>query len=298
MNLILKYLSFIQPSNNNQLDKKNHMNNKEIKLDYAIGTFLSDQLFEYLPIKTFERSILSLLLCNHYLNIIFSLKLVRYIQYPLKIIDTWDNIKRHTNRSLRKIFIETFQFEPLERLINEFPKISYLTICHFNQYIVIEPGFLPKTLTHLTLGNYNNTISIGSIPSDVQFLTFGEYFNQPLSVGVLPINLKKLIFGEKYENYSNYEQRIRGFKGPIGAIGMNALNEYIYGDFNQILTKDVLPHNLLYLKFGHDFNQSLENILPPNLEYLILGDNFNQPLQNNTLPCKLIHLKIGKKILK
>ena len=73
----------------------------------------------------------------------------------------------------------------------------------------------------------------GQLPSSLQNLTFGAYFNQSLEGIQLPSSLQSLEFGD---------------------------------DFNQSLEGIQLPSSLQSLTFGEKFNQSLEGIqLPSNL---------------------------------
>ena len=54
----------------------------------------------------------------------------------------------------------------------------------------IEPGLLPTSLTHLTLGgDFNQPIGVGVLPPNLTHLTLGGNFNQPIGIGVLPLNL-------------------------------------------------------------------------------------------------------------
>src|SRR2546423_608037 len=69
----------------------------------------------------------------------------------------------------------------------------------------------------------------------------------------------------------------------------NSLTQLTFGYyFNQPLTKDVLPNSLTQLTFGYDFNQPLtKNVLPNSLTQLIFGYYFNQPLSKDVLPNNL-----------
>lgn len=121
---------------------------------------------------------------------------------------------------------------------------------------------LPKTLTHLTFGDYfdkqlNDTIS----DSTLTHLTFGSSFDKSLK-GVLPNTLKQLTLG---------------------------------ACFNQTL-ENVLPITLTHLTLGYKFNHFLEG-MPDTLTHLTLGLCFNRPLSNDIFP-NLIYLKNGNRLMK
>src|SRR5437764_1198690 len=75
------------------------------------------------------------------------------------------------------------------------------------------------------------------------------------------------------------------------------INKLVLGDnFNQPLTKDVLPNSLTQLTFGYNFNQPLtKDVLPHSLTQLTFGHNFNQPLTKDVLPNNLARLIINNK---
>jgi hypothetical protein len=49
---------------------------------------------------------------------------------------------------------------------------------------------------------------------------------------------------------------------------------------------------VVYLKFGPDFNQPIENNIPPLVTHLKLSYNFNQSIQN-FIPLSVTHLTLG-----
>jgi hypothetical protein len=56
-------------------------------------------------------------------------------------------------------------------------------------------------VTHLTLGeNFDQFLSLGSIPDSVTHLAFGYYFNQPLIVNCIPNSVTHLTLNEKSFN--------------------------------------------------------------------------------------------------
>jgi len=92
-------------------------------------------------------------------------------------------------------------------------------------------------------------------------------------------------------------------------------DKIIFGfSFNQSITNKI-PSNIIFIKFGHNYNKSIEQIVidgeEDNIQELILGEKFNLPVKNispnikkltfgndfnlpvDNLPCKLEFIKFG-----
>eukprot|EP00439_Symbiodinium_sp_Y106_P022221 s3802_g2.t1 len=115
------------------------------------------------------------------------------------------------------------------------------------------------------------------LPSSLQSLTFGQYFDQSLEGIQLPSSLQSLTFGQYFD------QSLEGIQLP------SSLQSLTFGDyFNQSLEGIQLPSSLQSLTFGSGFNQSLEGIqLPSSLQSLTFGYEFNQSLEGIQLPSSL-----------
>lgn len=98
---------------------------------------------------------------------------------------------------------------------------------------------LPPTLTHLWL-SIDANVTIDFLPSTLTSLCSFVGFNMPISN--LPISLTHL-------SLFNFNQKV----------------------------DNLLPPNIIFLKFGCDFNQTVDN-LPQNLKYLSVNQLFNQRL--------------------
>lgn len=127
----------------------------------------------------------------------------------------------------------------------------------------LEPGQLPQSLTHLTLGDgFNQSIGRDVLPPSLTHLTLGHGFNRSIGRYVLPPSLTRLTLGD---------------------------------GFDRFIGQDVLPPSLTHLKFGERFNQSLtQGLLSnlPNLVHLEFGVLFfDQPLGPGVLPPNLMHFK-------
>ena len=93
---------------------------------------------------------------------------------------------------------------------------------------------------------------ISPFPNSLQYLTFGDQYDQLIGQNVLPPNLTHLTFGYYY---------------------------------NHPIRPDVLPPNLTHLTFGYCYNHPIgPNVLPPNLTYLELGHKFNHLIKLSDLP--------------
>lgn len=95
-------------------------------------------------------------------------------------------------------------------------------------------------------------------------LSIPGFFNDPLVN--LPHDVKKIIF-----------------KDSNGGI--------ILSQFNQPISKGMLPESLTYLTFGWCFNQPInEGTLPNSITHLTLGGGFNKSL--DILPASLVYLTL------
>jgi len=114
---------------------------------------------------------------------------------------------------------------------------------------------LPPNLICLMLGKQQIYKSIQNLPRTITFLSFGDYFDEPVSVANLPPNLTHLMFGQQ-------------FSRPVNN----------------------LPPKITHLYLDFHFNKPIKN-LPPNLKQLIVNsDVFNKKI--GELPPSLTSLWI------
>ena len=116
-----------------------------------------------------------------------------------------------------------------------------------------------------------------NLPSRLQSLTFGDYFNQ--SVNNLPCGLQSLTFGNDFNQPVEFK-RTRSFEHPLGDI---------------LSPTDNLPSRLKNLTFGRDFNQSIKH-LPSGLKSLTISKNYRKPLDK--LPVSVEIIRYWKCLLK
>jgi hypothetical protein len=126
--------------------------------------------------------------------------------------------------------------------------------------ILLKPGDIPNTVTHLIFDNkFNQRLQEGIIPNSVTHLIFGEQFNQGLHPGDIPSSVIHLEFGYQ---------------------------------FNQGLIPGDIPHGVISLFFGHNFYQEIkEGVIPDSVLFLFLGYcNFLEGNLEMKFPEKLLEV--------
>lgn len=137
-----------------------------------------------------------------------------------------------------------------------FPNITHLYI-NFDD--IIEPGQIPKTVTHIRFCNiFNSRINRNVLPNGITQIIFGNDFNQPIDIGTIPRSVKKIKFG------SSFNQEL-----SIGSIP-NSVTHLIFGDnYNLPIKCGVLPDKLILLYFGNYFYEHIyPRALPPSIKFL------------------------------
>lgn len=147
------------------------------------------------------------------------------------------------------------------------------------------PARLPRSLTHIDLPrDFNQVISVGTLPPRLRILKIGYQFNHPLTAGVLPSGLEVLFLGKEFN------QPLRDDTLPSTLIDLR-----LGVRFNYPLTINTLPKGLEVLIFSQEFNQPIaDGVLPEQLRTLSMGDRFNQPIGIDTLPKLLTVLNMGE----
>lgn len=124
------------------------------------------------------------------------------------------------------------------------------------------------------------------LPSSLESLRFGEYFNQPIENLQLPCSLTSLTFG------SQFNQSLDGVKLPDS---LTELDMGYLGNFNHPIRGDIFPSGLRSLKLSRNFNQPIRDWqLPSTLTRLHFGSEFDQPifdLPTDFWPPSLIELE-------
>ena len=129
---------------------------------------------------------------------------------------------------------------------------------------------LPSDLQSLTFGNYfNKSLAQVRLPSGMQSLTFGTWFDQSLQKVTLPSGLQNLTFGD------HFDQSLENVTLPSG---LKTLTFGLF--FDHSLRKVELPRGLQHLTFGYYFHWvDLWNVtLPSGLQSLTVGPVFNWSL--------------------
>lgn len=156
-----------------------------------------------------------------------------------------------------------------------------------NNYVVFNTSFNEKLNEHHLeiVKKYKNIVFIGefnqeinNLPSEIEFIYFGQSskFNKPINN--LPSNLKKLyILNNKFNYYDSIQYLPYGIKTlALGGRFTDELNnlpptlEYLdlqLTPFNEDINN--LPNGLKYLKLSTMFNKSITN-LPTTLQIISL----------------------------
>eukprot|EP01133_Synstelium_polycarpum_P007475 gene7475-8746_t len=123
-----------------------------------------------------------------------------------------------------------------------------LTFTELFSYDIPTTGFIPDTVKRIRFTNLYNGATVGSLPSQLVFLSFGERYNRPLGFPTPLCSLKHLTLGQDFDQ-----------------------------DF------ECLPASLQYLSLAGDwFNRSLP--FAEGLETLVLGQAFKLPLVPGSMP--------------
>lgn len=173
------------------------------------------------------------------------------------------------------------------------------------QVISLGPGFdapvngLPANLTKLSLTGLFNQELKGTV--ELQHLTLGFYFNQPLQGLRLP-NLLSLTLGHDFhQSWDGLAELMPqllslNFGGvfPGHVILPKSLETLaLCKRFNQSLEILSLPENLQELILAGEFNQTLQYVSFPQLKSLTLAGEFNQSVEEVKFPSSLEDLKFG-----
>ena len=144
---------------------------------------------------------------------------------------------------------------------------------------------LPSGLQTLTFGEFfNESLENTTLPSSLQSLTFGYWFRRSLDNTTLPSGLDNLEFG------FYFNQRLDNTTLPSGLRSLS----FDYGHFNRSLDNTTHPVCPQRLTFGMSFNQILDSTrLPSGLKSLTFREDFNQSLNNTTLP-SCLRMKIDR----
>eukprot|EP01132_Coremiostelium_polycephalum_P006750 gene6750-8369_t len=229
--------------------------------------------------------------------------------------------------SVTDLTIYTFSPKPNDNSPIVPNSIRKLNICTYNndkQYVWIEIGNLPNSITHLDIQLELIRLKPGAIPSSVKKLNLGRLNSgMNLEPGIIPLGVEKLIFRGHGSNCCFPQRKnFRGilergcipetvtdiksphFKGPflISGIYPEMLTKIITTE--SITSESRLPPFLEHLECGikilkivtissHYYPLIPIGGLPESTEYLSLGKEFGQPLSEGILPSKLQTLELG-----
>ncbi|KAN0030928.1 hypothetical protein ACTA71_009578 [Dictyostelium dimigraforme] len=167
-----------------------------------------------------------------------------------------NNNNYNINNKNEELFLKIWRNKYLRnRIFHQIKKYSINRIKEYKDCKEIknlENSYYIKDLRLLE----NSEIPIGGIPNSVIWLRMNKQFNHRLLVGTFSLS-KRL--------------------------------EYIKlgRSFNQIIEKDLFPSSLKKIKFGYEFNQSLESI-PSSVTSIQYSGNFSKPQSVPSTVTKLI----------
>ena len=102
------------------------------------------------------------------------------LEWPLTIVNQWVPERRVCVRSL---YVDTYKTISIQNLANCFSNLKHLRFDHnFNQLLTV--GTLPAGLTYLKFGrDFNQLLIEGVLPDSLTHLKMGNCFDQPLTAG-------------------------------------------------------------------------------------------------------------------
>eukprot|EP01133_Synstelium_polycarpum_P007924 gene7924-9309_t len=189
------------------------------------------------------------------------------------------------------------------------PTLTHLTINNYNHEQLLAEDMLPESLTHFTMYSFTQPITAGLFPRNLVNLAIHTGFNFPVAPGVLPdggslthVNLgfdfdSPLVPGSIPLSVTHLD--IGAYRSqPLlpGQLPVS-LTHLTFSPTNQYehpLVPGSLPDNIQHLSFGIDYNLPLQpNVLPASLTHVTFGACFNQPLRPGCLPLSLTHIAFG-----
>jgi hypothetical protein len=137
------------------------------------------------------------------------------------------------------------------------------------------------------------------IKKTISFSTFKEIKNDE-NFGIFPTSITHLEENDKLELNSIYykylEKLFLGNSRQLDSVDKdNNIDHLTIADTSNIIKKESIPKNLLYLEFSNYFNNILTGMLPDKLKTLIISNFFDKPIFHNDLPESLTALDLGMK---
>ena len=190
-----------------------------------------------------------------------------------------------------------YNFEP-NVLPKKLKRLIFQDSYGYKQKLV--PDILPEYLEELTLSyNYSEILEPGVLPKYLKKITFGSHYYQELIPGVFPTSLRTLILpncrkeikpGLLPEGLTHL--RYNGLEITENLLPSTLKCLWFINTFNNKIDKKALPNSIEKIIFSDFFNQKLDFIFPDNLIELRLGNYFNQTIEKGDLPEGLKILKI------
>lgn len=118
--------------------------------------------------------------------------------------------------------------------------------------------------------SFNGNIEERGLPSTLEQLYFGYYFEKSLAFPILPRSLKILSLGVTFS---------RQFLPNDLPPGLTHLLFNVDSGYNEKLNRENLPSSLQFLGLGKSYNLKFRlGELPPHLEYLTFGQEYNHSI--------------------
>jgi len=183
---------------------------------------------------------------------------------------------------------------------------SYKDIRFSNRFNdVLSPGDLPDDVEKLIFNdNYSQPIGPGVLPSRLKSLQLPLFYDAPIEPGVLPNTLEELDLGNRFNAYLapgvlpsslRYLKMPDYYEHPLtpGSIpeGLHTLHLHVFELPG--LVSGSFPSSLKVLSVSGSV-RLIRDVLPDGLETLVIGDDYEQEIVRGVLPRGLQTLVIGE----
>lgn len=142
----------------------------------------------------------------------------------------------------------------------------------------LHEGSIPNYITHLRISNRN--ITRGIIPNSVTYLILNCFM--PFNPNIIPDSVIFL-----------YLDSLVCFDPFSESLPSSVKYLHFGQSFNSTIPINILPHTILYLDMGWNFNRPIIPRTLQGIKYLIFGYSFNEELGPGCIPDTVTHLRLG-----